>query len=136
MDRPADEVRLRFANRASLQASLGGSRWAALQPPRRFYLTPEAAHRLLSRQGRSAGAARPVRGRSLAAMWRTATGTLTFADDRGLRHAVNLLIRVLAALPVVVLTTPLELVAWALRRGGVVELTAGPAAGGGAQPRP
>jgi len=35
-------VELRVANRASVQASLGGSHWAALEPQRRLYPTPES----------------------------------------------------------------------------------------------
>ena len=49
---PGRELRIRFRNRAGLQASLGGGRWAGVDGERdRVLLTPEALRRLLSEQG-------------------------------------------------------------------------------------
>ena len=39
---PNGKIELRVANRASVQASLGGGHWAALEPKRRLYPTPQS----------------------------------------------------------------------------------------------
>ncbi len=48
---PDGRLELRVANRASVQASLGGNHWAALEPKRRLYPTPQS----LPAAGRSRG---------------------------------------------------------------------------------
>lgn len=119
--------RLRFRNRASVQASLGGGRWALLETSGCF-LTPDSARRVLRAQGLEPGSLRPVPGASLLAMWRTGIASLTFVEDQGARRLYNRLIQALAALPVAVVTLPLELLSWVIGRPGVVEMSAVPAA--------
>jgi hypothetical protein len=135
---PGRELAIRFANRASLQASLGGARWFELDAAaQRYLLAPPALERLLSACGLEPGRRRWLAGASLLAMWQTALNSLTFHRDfasrlarrrplgtRGITYWVDLVISAAAAIPVALLACPLELAAAAIGRGGVLELRA------------
>ena len=127
------------ANRRSWQAGLGGSHWAAIDPAERdAYPTPEALDRLLEKQGLEPQRVRqrPL-GRNQLWMWQTLLNGLTFHDDfatdvlggrlrpRNARNlaafAIDAMVSVLAALPVALISVPLELVAVVARRGGLIE---------------
>lgn len=135
---PGDVLRIRFRNRASLQASLGGAAWSGLDPSvDRFVLTPEAVRRMLADSGLEPGRTHALLRPSLLGMWQTALNTLTFERDfgrRALGHRrpgrpggrfwIDAVITAIAALPVALITAPLELAAAVLGRAGVVEVRA------------
>ena len=132
-----DEIELRVANRDSLQARLGGVHWAALEPGRALYPTPESLWRLAEKAGLS-----PVRlqserwGRSQVWMWQTILNALTFTENfalkvrsgllrpsgtgERLRYALDAVVTVLATPLVLVVSVPLELVAALTGRAGVL----------------
>jgi hypothetical protein len=136
---PAANGVVAVANRRSWQAGLGGSHWAAIDPgEREAYPTPEALGRLLDVQGLEPQRFRqPPLGRNQLWMWQTLLNGLTFHDDfatdvlagrlrpRSARNvaafAIDAVVSVLAALPVALISLPLELLAVAARRGGLIE---------------
>ena len=132
---PGGELELRLANRASIQAALGGDRWAALEPGRRLYVTPESARALCKAAGLRVEELRwPRSGSGQAWLWQTILNAFTFernfarrarAGDlrpsgltERLRFAVDSVVTVLAALPVALVSAPLELLAALASRGG------------------
>jgi hypothetical protein len=137
--RPGQTAEMRFPNRASLQAGIGGDRWAALElPTQRLHPTPRSLRLLLERHGLVATRVRqPSFGRNVVWMWQTLFNGFTFHTNfardviRGrLRpktarnvaaFAVDALVSVLAALPIALVAVPLELGAVAARRGGQLE---------------
>ena len=135
--RPVSDGRLelRVANRASVQASLGGNHWAALEPQRRLYPTPESLPPLAAAAGLQVEELRfPRRGQGQAWMWQTILNAFTFHENfarkvragtlrpgsaRGrVRFAIDAIVTVLAALPVALVSAPLELIAALIGRGG------------------
>lgn len=135
--RPVSDGRLelRVANRASVQASLGGNHWAALEPQRRLYPTPESLPPLAAAAGLEVEELRfPRRGQGQAWMWQTILNAFTFHENfarkvragtlrpgsaRGrVRFAIDAIVTVLAALPVALVSAPLELIAALIGRGG------------------
>lgn len=129
---------IRIANRASLQAWLGGAAWALLAQGERFLFTAESARRLLALRGEDLGAARWVPLASVASMWQTLLNTLTFGHNvalarlgrlpgRAARHAwqrgLDIVISAVLALPLLLLATGLELADRAARRGGILVLS-------------
>jgi hypothetical protein len=132
---PDGRLELRLANRASVQASLGGSHWAALEPQRRLYPTPESLPPLAAAAGLEVEEVRfPRRGQGQAWMWQTILNAFTFHENfarqvragtlrprssRGrLRFGIDAIVTVLAALPVALVSAPLELIAALVGRGG------------------
>jgi hypothetical protein len=132
---PDGRIELRTPNRASVQASLGGRHWAALEPGRSLYPTPDALSRLMGSAGLRVEELRfPRRGRAQAWMWQTILNGFTFTDNfarraragalrpsgarERLKFAVDAAITALAALPILVISAPLELLAALLGRGG------------------
>ena len=138
---PGGEVELRLPNRASVQAALGGDRWAALEPQRRLYATPQSARALSAAAGLRVEELRwPRRGSGQAWMWQTILNGFTFERNFArrahagdlrpwglggrLRFAVDSLVTVLAALPVALVSAPLELFAALTSRGGELAILA------------
>jgi hypothetical protein len=133
-----------FPNRHSVQAGLGGGRWAALDLPlQQFAPTPEALAKLLEARGhRVIGMGQPPLGPNQLWMWQTLLNGLTFHPNfareviarrlrpstaRGrLAFAADAVVSLLAAPLVVLISLPLELVAVLLRRGGLVVATVEP----------
>ena len=128
-------VEMRVPNRASVQASLGGRRWAALEPRRRLYPTPESLPPLAAAAGLEVEELRfPRHGRGQVWMWQTMLNAFTFHENfardvragtlrpgsgRGrLRFGIDAIVTVIAALPVALVSAPLELFAALLGRGG------------------
>lgn len=122
-----------FDNRASLQASLTGGGWAGLETERSYRFTPEAIERLVAfRDQRVTG--RKVRfGRSLLGMWQSAINTFTFGHnvalgtfakspevlaDRSWKRALDWFITIVLAVPVFILSLPLEGLAALTGRAG------------------
>jgi hypothetical protein len=133
------KLELRVANRASVQASLGGRHWAALDPKRRLYPTPQSLRPLAAAAGLEIEELRfPRRGRGQAWMWQTILNSFTFHENfarkvragtlrpgnvwGGLKFGIDAVVTVVAAIPVAVVSVPLELVSALFGRGG--ELTA------------
>lgn len=126
-------------NRRSWQAGIGGGHWAALElEPRDAYPTPEALGLLLDRAALEPLRLRqPAFGANQLWMWQTLLNAFTFHDGfavrvlkgrLGLRNArstaafvADSMVSVLAALPIAIVAVPLELLAVALRRGGLLE---------------
>ena len=126
-------------NRRSWQAGLGGSHWAAIDPAAHdLYATPESLSILLEKQGLEAQRVRqPVVGRNQLWMWQTLLNGLTFHDNFAVdvlggrlragnagnfaAFAIDAVVSVLAALPVALISFPLELLAVVARRGGLIE---------------
>src|SRR5919198_1827288 len=130
---PDGRLELRVANRASIQARLGGRSWTALDSRRRLYPTPESLRRLAMAAGLRIEEIRcPRSGRGQAWMWQTIVNGFTFNDNVAclvltgrprppagrVRLAVDVIVSALAALPVAVVSVPLELVAALAGRGG------------------
>jgi hypothetical protein len=134
-------------NRASLQAGIGGEAWAAIDAGGGAMIhTPRSLELLAERTGHeveSVGFA--VLTRNQAWMWQTLLNGLTlhpnFAREaiagrlrpstgRGrLAFAVDLVASTLAAPLVALVSIPLELIAVALRRGGLIRARLSPATG-------
>lgn len=136
-----DDPHYRIANRASLQASLGASGWAGLEPESRFLFTPEAVRRLASARNRELLRVRWLPGPGVAAMWATLLNSFTWGRNiapgalgratptpasRGWQRAMDAVISVLATPIVLLAALVLESSAAALGRGGVVSLTLRP----------
>ena len=133
-------------NRGSLQAGIGGEAWAAIDTGEASLLhTPRSLELLAKRRGyevESLGFA--VLGPNQAWMWQTLLNGLTlhpnFAREaiagrlrpstgRGrIAFAVDSVASVLAAPLVALVSVPLELIAVALRRGGLIRARLRPAA--------
>jgi hypothetical protein len=138
------KVELRVANRDSVQARLGGRHWAALDSERRLYPTPESLRGLAAASGLLIHDVRsPPSARGQAWMWQTILNALTFnenfihdvragrlrAGSRPVRFAIDALVSTLAAIPVALVSAPLELVAALSGRGGELVAIASPAGG-------
>jgi hypothetical protein len=134
---------IRIANRASLQAWLGGAAWVGLAPDRRYLFTVRAARHLLRAGGQELGAVRWSPLASIVAMWQTLLNTLTFGRNVALaslgrlpagpapsawQRMLDLVISVVLALPLLALAAVLELGDRLAGRGGVLVLTRAPAA--------
>jgi hypothetical protein len=137
LDRLGDEGVLRFANRASLSAWIGGAGWAGLEPSSRCLFTVDAARRLLARRDRIVKTHRWAPGAGIATMWQTVLNGFTFGRNvalgplgrRGATRAqlpwqrrLDALIGVVVAVPALIVAIPLEAGAAALGRGSAVEL--------------
>ena len=139
--RPGHPVELRAANRASLQAGIGGDRWGALElPAQRLHLTRRSLDLLLERHGLVAARVRqPLFGRNQIWMWQTLVNAFTFhrnfardvwarrltprtARNR-LTFLIDTVVSVVAALPIALVSVPLELLAALARRGGELVVT-------------
>ena len=127
------KLELRVANRDSVQARLGDRHWAALEPERRLYPTPESLRRLAASAGlRIEDVSTPPSARTQAWMWQTILNALTFHENfvrdvraarlrprgRPLRFTIDAIVSAIAAIPAALVSTPLELVAALAGRGG------------------
>jgi hypothetical protein len=130
-------LELEVANRDSVAARLGGQHWAALDPGRGLYPTPEALRLLAERSGFEIVELRsPRRRRALVWMWQTIVNTFTFNENFGLRaregvlhprglverlkYGVDVLVTVLATPLVVLVAIPMELIAGMAGSGGIL----------------
>ncbi|MEK6326411.1 MAG: hypothetical protein AABM66_02645 [Actinomycetota bacterium] len=128
-------LELRVANRASVQASLGGRHWAALEPKRRLYPTPQSLPALAAAAGLEIDELScPHRGRGQAWMWQTILNAFTFNENFArqvragtlrpggavgrLKFGIDAVVTALLAIPVAIVSAPLELFAALAGRGG------------------
>lgn len=137
-----DRLELSVPNRRSIQASLGGAQWAGLEPElRRLHLTPDSLRRLLAARGLQLGKVRtPFTKEGRRAMWQTLINAFTLRDnfDRNAKlgliprttsrerwaYRLDRLVSVLVAIPTLIVAYPLEALAAAVGRGGVIEASA------------
>jgi hypothetical protein len=130
-------LELEVANRDSIAARLGGQNWAALEPGRGLYPTPEALRLLAEKAGLDIVRLRsPRRRRALVWMWQTIVNAFTFNENFALRvrkgelrphgfaerlkYGVDMLVTVLATPLVVLVAIPMELIAEGTGSGGVI----------------
>ena len=134
-------IRGRVPNPASFQAWFGAENWAALRPGSSgLGASPDALRRLFEKTQRRSVKIRPAVASATAAMWQTLINLLTFHRDFALQLAsgqlhpsgfkgwsawvIDLLITVLIAIPTAILAVILELLATAVGRSGVLEVSA------------
>ncbi len=137
LDRLSSGGALRIANHDGFSAWLGGAGWSGLQPGAHYLFTAEAVRRLAANRDQVLRSARwsPVAG--VAAMWQTVLNSVTFGRNvalaalgrassvparRAWQRRLDAAISVLVAIPALVIAVPVELLAAALRRGGVLKL--------------
>jgi hypothetical protein len=128
----------RIANRASLQAWIGGGGWALIEAGERYLFTPESIRRLASNRDQTVERSRWRAGPSIASMWGTLLNSFTWGSNVALgalgraqavpavrrwERAMDGFISVLASPIVLVAAAFLEAVGAAAGRGGVLELT-------------
>ena len=136
---PPPDGTIAAPNRRSWQAGLGAGHWAAIEPHARgVYPTPAALALLCDRAGLEPLRVRqPPLGINQVWMWQTLLNAFTFHDNfaldvvrgrlrpgnsRGLAaFAIDALVSVVAALPVAIVSLPLELLAVVAGRGGLIE---------------
>ena len=126
-----------IANRAGFAAWIGGAGWAGLEGRSRYLFTPEAVRRLVANRDQIVSSARWSPGRGVATMWQTILNGFTFgrnvalgalgrstavAAEKPWQRRLDNLISVVVAIPAMLATVPLELIAAALRRSGAVAL--------------
>ncbi len=130
-------LELEVANRDSIAARLGGQNWAALEPGRGLYPTPEALRLLAEKAGLEiVGLRSPRRRRALVWMWQTIVNAFTFNENfalklregvlhphgfaERLKYGMDTLVTVLATPLVLVVSIPMELIADHAGSGGVL----------------
>lgn len=134
-------------NRLSLQASIGGGGWAAVElSPGRLLHSPRSLELLAERNGEQLdGTSWPLWGRAQAWMWQTLFNGLTFhanfarevragrlrpGGGRGrFAFAADTLVTVLGAPLVALVSVPMELAAALFRRGGEMRARVRPRGG-------
>jgi hypothetical protein len=136
--RGGDDPRYRIANRASLQASLGGSGWALIEAGSRYLFTAEAVRRLASGRDQQVARVRWRPGASVVSMWGTLLNSFTLGRNVALgalgravatpagrrwQRALDAFISVVATPLVLLAAVLLETGAALAGRGGVLELT-------------
>jgi hypothetical protein len=133
-----DDPRYRIANRASLQASLGGSGWALIEVGSGYLFTAEAVRRLVSGRDQQVARVRWRPAASVAAMLGTLLNSFTWGRNVALgalgravatpagrpwQRAIDAFISVVATPLVLLAAVLLETGAALAGRGGVLELT-------------
>lgn len=126
-----------IANREGFSSWLGGAGWSALQPGTRHLYSVESVRRLVANRDQVVRAARWAPAASLASMWQTVLNSVTFGRnvalgalgraravpaERAWQRRLDWLITVLVAVPAGLIAVPLEALAAALSRGGVLRL--------------
>jgi hypothetical protein len=131
-------LRYRIANRASLQAWIGGRGWAPIEAETRYLFTPESVRRLIAARDQEIGRVRWRPAAGVAAMWGTLLNSFTWGRNVALgalgrarsapaghpwQRGLDAFISVAAALPVLLVAALLETGAALAGRGGMLELT-------------
>jgi hypothetical protein len=134
---PDGRLEVRVANRDSVQARLGGINWAALEPGRGLYPTPQALGLLAEKAGLSVVELDSPRwGRGQVWIWQSIVNAFTFNQNFAikvraglmrpsgfgarLKYAVDAVVTVLATPLVLVVSVPVELIAALRGSGGVL----------------
>ncbi len=137
LDRLRTGDAVRFANRSSLSAWIGGAGWAGLEPSARCLFTVEAVRRLVARRDQVVKSYRWAPGPGIATMWQTVLNGFTFGRNVALgalgrsvatpaqrpwQRRLDALIGVVVAIPALLVALPLELAAVVFGRGSAVSL--------------
>lgn len=133
---------LAYENRDSTQARLTGAGWAGLETEHPFRFTPDAIERLLASGDRLVTERRAHLGSSIPGMWQSVINTFTFGHNVALgafgssrcvrapriwMRALDWFITAVLAVPVLILSVPLELIGTATGRCGRYSIrTTGP----------
>jgi hypothetical protein len=134
---PDGRLEVWVANRDSMQARLGGINWAALEPGRGLYPTPQALDLLAEKAGLSVVEVDSPRwGRGQVWLWQSIVNAFTFNQNFALKvraglirpsglgarlkYAVDAVVTALATPLVLVVSVPLELIAALRGQGGVL----------------
>lgn len=132
---------IRIASRAGFAAWLGGAGWSRLEPGVRYLFTPEAVRRLVANRDQVVRSVRPRPGAGIAAMWQTILNGVTFGRnvalgalgrgesipaDKPWQRRLDIAISIVAALPALMASVPLELLAATFRRGSALALRVNP----------
>jgi hypothetical protein len=139
---PDGRSRLVAPNRRSIQGGLGGAQWAGLEPEiRRLHLNPDSAKRLLAQRGLEVtNVSTPFTREGRRGMLQTFLNAFTYRDNF-LRNAragrieprtdrdrwlfrLDWVVSVLVFVPSAIFALPLEALAAALGRGGVLVIDA------------
>jgi hypothetical protein len=131
------EETIRIQSRAGFAAWLGGAGWSGLEPGARCLFTPEAVCRLVANRDQVVRRVRWRPGAGVAAMWQTILNGVTFGRnvalgalgraesvpaDKPWQRRIDALVSILAAIPALIASVPLELLAAAFRRGSALSL--------------
>ena len=137
-DEGGDRFTLTAPNRRSIQGSLGGAQWAGLEPElRRLHLNPESIRLLLAKRGLQVDEVKtPLSRESRRLMIQTLLNAFTYRDNflRNARagrvprsttgerwlYRLDWVVSVLVYVPCALFGVPLEAVASATGRGGVM----------------
>lgn len=137
LDLLAEDGAVRIANRAGFAAWIGGTGWAGIAPDARYLFTPEAVRRLVANRDQVVVCSRWAPGAGIATTWQTVLNGVTFGRnvalaalgkgtaapaERAWQRRLDAAISVIAAVPAIVISVPLELVAGLVRRGSAVTL--------------
>ena len=129
----AEDGRIAYSNRASLQAMITGGAWSGLGTDRAYRFTPESLRRLVSNRDQVVSGSRWMPGTGIATMWQSGINMFTFGHNvalgafgravkvparRGWQRALDGFISVVLAVPAIVIAVPAELVGALFRRGG------------------
>jgi hypothetical protein len=129
---------VRYANRASLQATFAGGAWSGLVSDHAYSYTPEAVRRLVATRDQVVRDHRWLPGAGIVSMWQSGINMFTFGHNLALgrfgralatpakrrwQRWLDAFITVMVALPVVLLAVPLELLGGLFRRGGHYRVT-------------
>jgi hypothetical protein len=137
LDRLGSVGQVRIADRAGFAAWIGGAGWAGLEPDSRYLFTTEAVGRLVANRDQVITSARWSPGLGIATMWQTVLNGFTFGRnislgalghgiaapaERPWQRRLDAMISVVVAVPALLATMPLELIAAALRRGAATKI--------------
>jgi hypothetical protein len=137
LDRLGAEQAVTIANRAGFSAWIGSAGWAGLEAGSRYLFTVESVRRLVAHRDQVVKSTRWRPAAGIATMWQTLLNSCTFGHnvalgalgrstavpaDQPWQQKLDGLISVVVAIPALLVAVPLELVAAAMRRGGVSSL--------------
>jgi hypothetical protein len=141
LDLGSDDGTMRIVNRGGFAASIGGAGWAGLDPESRYLFTAEAVRRLAANRDQVVTAVRWAPGTGIATMWQTILNGVTFGRNVALgalgraqtvpatrpwQRRLDAAISVFAAIPALIATLPLELLAAAAKRGSALTISIRP----------
>lgn len=137
LDVLTEGTQVQIVNRVGFAAWVGGTGWAGIAPESRYLFTPESVRRLVANRDQVVTRSRWAPGTGIATMWQTALNGATFGRNIALaalgkgvaapaEHAwqrrLDAVVSVTAAIPAIVISVPLELLAGLVHRGSAVTL--------------
>lgn len=137
LDRLGGADSVRIADRGGFAAWIGGAGWAGLEPESRYLFTTEAVRRLVANRDQVVAGARWAPGAGVAVMWQTVLNGFTFGRnvalaalgrgtavraERPWQRRLDTLITIVVAVPALIASLPLELIAATFRRSSARSL--------------